>query len=184
MQVGLILAAGSGSRMGKPKAIVEINGMRLVDRAVTTFHQAGISEVYLVLGAWVGDVPGAHVLINNEWEEGMGSSLRLGLRALSERSEIESVLVSLVDLPGITPAALAAVAASSAQLAMASYGGTPGHPVKFSRSHWQAIAESAKGDQGARAYLKGREDIEMIALEDVASGIDVDTPEDLSNFEV
>ena len=184
MQVGLILAAGSGSRMGSPKAIVEINGQRLVDRAVANFHAAGISEVYVVLGAWVGEVPGAQILINKEWAEGMGSSLRVGLSAIQARPEVDSVLVSLVDLPGMTSAALAAVASSPAELAIGSYGGKSGHPVKFSRSHWQGIIDSAIGDQGARGYLKGRGDIEVIALDSLATGDDVDTPEDLLRFKV
>ena len=79
MQVGLILAAGSGSRMGRPKATLEIDGERLVDRAVSIFHEAGIKNVYVVLGAWQGFVPGATVVVNTNWETGMGSSLVAGL---------------------------------------------------------------------------------------------------------
>lgn len=183
MLVGLILAAGSGSRMGKPKAIVEISGQRLIDRAIANFHAAGIAEVYVVLGAWVGELPGVHVIINPDWAHGMGSSLRAGLTHLLTHPEISDVVVSLVDLPGMTPAALAALANSPAELAMGSYAGKSGHPVKFARSHWPAIMESATGDQGARAYLKGRDDIEMIALDGLASDGDLDTPEDLLNFE-
>ena len=74
MHVGIILAAGSGSRMGGPKATIEIAGQRLVDRAVSVFHDGGIKDVYVVLGAWQGDVPGAQVLINPDWQTGMGSS--------------------------------------------------------------------------------------------------------------
>ena len=163
MQVGLILAAGSGSRMGTPKAIVEVDGQRLVDRAIANFHGAGINKVYVVLGAWVGELPGVEVILNPDWAEGMGSSLRAGLSALTTDPTITEVVVSLVDLPGMTPAALAAVASSPAELAMGSYGGKSGHPVKFARSHWPAIIESAVGDQGARGYLKGRSDITLVA---------------------
>ena len=182
MLVGLILAAGSGSRMGGPKAILEIGGVRLIDSAVSKFHAAGINDVYVVLGAWVGDVPGAQILINSEWEEGMGSSLRTGLHALAELSEVEAALISLVDLPGLTDAALALVAQSPASLAMGQFGGRSSHPVKIGREHWSQVIEEAKGDAGARNYLKGRSDIEYIPLDEIADGKDIDTQEDLTRL--
>jgi nicotine blue oxidoreductase len=182
MLVGLILAAGSGSRMGGPKAILEIGGIRLVDSAVSKFHTAGINEIYVVLGAWVGQVPGAQILINNEWEEGMGSSLRIGLNAFSEMPEIDCALISLVDLPGMTSAALTLVAQSPASLAMGEFEGRPSHPVKMGREHWSQVIEVAKGDAGARNYLKGRSDIDYIPLDEIAHGKDIDTQEDLTHL--
>jgi len=182
MQVGLLLAAGSGSRMGRAKALVEIDGQRLVDRAVDSFHSAGINEVFVVLGAWVGEVPGAHVLVNNEWMEGMGSSLRTGLTALTANPEYDSVLISLVDIPGLFAPALAKVAASPSRIAMGEFDGRPGHPVKIGREHWPAVIESAQGDVGARNFLRGRTDISHIALGDIAIGSDLDTLRDLEEF--
>lgn len=182
MLVGLILAAGSGSRMGGPKATLEIDGVRLVDSAVKKFHEAGINDIYVVLGAWVGQVPGAQILINSEWEEGMGSSLRTGLHALAEMPGIDCALISLVDLPGLTAAALALVAQSPASLAMGEFEGRPSHPVKIGREHWSQVIEVAKGDAGARNYLKGRSDIDYIPLDEIADGKDVDTQEDLANL--
>jgi|FreactcultuFSWF8_1027224.scaffolds.fasta_scaffold00004_28 nicotine blue oxidoreductase len=182
MIVGLLLAAGSGSRMGVPKALVEIDGIRLVDRALKTFHDAGITEVFVVLGAWVGEIERSHIVVNPEWEEGMGSSLRAGLVAISEFQEYDSVLISLVDIPGITAPALARVALEPATLAMGEFEGRAGHPVKIGREHWQAVIESARGDIGARNFLKGRSDIRYIPLADLATGNDLDTPEDLASF--
>ena len=179
MLVGLILAAGSGSRMGGAKAILEIDGVRLVDSAVSKFHAAGINDVYVVLGAWVGEVAGAQILVNSEWAEGMGSSLRTGLHALSEIPAIDCALISLVDLPGMTAAALALVAQSPDSLAMGEFEGKPSHPVKIGRDHWSQVIEVAKGDVGARNYLKGRTDIDCIPLDDIANGKDIDTQEDL-----
>jgi nicotine blue oxidoreductase len=182
MQVGLILAAGSGSRMGRPKAALEINGERLVDRAVTIFHEAGIKKVYVVLGAWQGYVPGAHVLINPDWESGMGSSLATGLNSISEDLENTDVVISLVDLPGMTAAAIRKISDASQEIAVGQFGGKSGHPVKFTRNHWQSIIDSVEGDVGARTYLKGRDDVFFIELGDLAVGIDVDTQADLENF--
>jgi CTP:molybdopterin cytidylyltransferase MocA len=182
MQVGLILAAGSGSRMGRPKATLEIDGERLVDRAVSIFHEAGIKNVYVVLGAWQGFVPGATVVVNTNWETGMGSSLVAGLEAISENLEIIDVVISLVDLPGMTSEAIRKVAESSQDIAMGEFSGKPGHPAKFARKHWQAIIDSAEGDFGARNFLKGRDDVSYISLDHLATGKDVDTPEDLAGF--
>lgn len=180
MQVGIILAAGSGSRMGTPKAILEIEGERLIDRAVALFHDAGIKDVYVVLGAWQGLVPDAEVLINPDWKSGMGSSLRVGLAHVEKLSEFSEAIVTLVDLPGLTSTAIRAVANTSQEIVVGTFDGKPGHPVKFARRYWKEIAESSVGDVGARNFLKGRDDIFTIALEKLATGKDIDTPEDLA----
>ncbi len=182
MQVGIILAAGSGSRMGGPKATIEIDGQRLVDRAVTVFHDGGIKDVYVVLGAWQGEVPGAQVLINPDWQTGMGSSLRVALEAILKNPDYYQVIISLVDLPGMTSAAIRAVAGSAQEVVMGTFDGKPGHPVKFARKYWKEIMESATGDFGARNFLKGRDDVFFIALDHLANGRDVDTPEDLAGL--
>ena len=99
---GLVLAAGSGTRYGQPKAPVVIDGERLVDRAARLLREAGCDPVVVVLGAWVGDVPDAEVALNADWAEGMGSSLRVGLTALEKRAEVDRAVITLVDLPGLT----------------------------------------------------------------------------------
>ena len=182
MQVGLILAAGAGSRMGQPKASLIVNGERLIDRAVTNFLNAGISEVFVVLGAWQGEVPNAHVIINDQWVDGMGSSLRAGLRVLLENPKYLDVVISLVDLPGMTSEAIHSVSTSASEIAMGSFSGKAGHPVKCLRKYWAEIIESASGDNGARNFLKGRDDIDVIDLNGKARGGDIDTPEDLAAF--
>jgi nicotine blue oxidoreductase len=173
---GLVLAAGAGRRYGRPKAPVLIDGERLVDRAVRNLRDGGCAPVLVVLGAWVGDVPGARVVVNDEWEEGMGSSLRAGLRAVDAHEDVQSVVVTLVDLPGLTPEAVRRLVDSYAALAAATYAGKRGHPVRFARDHWAAIIEVARADEGARGYLRGRPDIELIEVGDVASGQDLDEP--------
>lgn len=184
MQVGMILAAGSGSRMGQPKATLEINGERLIDRAVGLFHEAGIKDVVVILGAWQGYVSGAEVVINSDWESGIGSSLKTGLEYLENRTEYSQVIISLVDLPGMTSDAIKAIALDSHEIVVGSYKGKPGHPVMFSRKYWKEITQSAKGDVGARNFLKGRNDVLYIPLDHLAKGDDLDTPSDLQRNEL
>ncbi len=177
---GLILAAGAGTRFGQPKAPVVIDDQRLVDRAVDVLRQAGCDPVVVVLGAWVGDVPGAVTVVNDQWSTGMASSLRVGLAELQSRCGVDRVMVTLVDLPGLTVAAARRVALSRSPLASAIYGGQPGHPVAIDHSHWAALADSVSGDAGARRYLDAHADqVDWIEVGDVASADDLDEPSGL-----
>lgn len=167
-----MLAAGAGRRFGGPKAPYVLDGERLVDRAVRVLSEGGCGPVLVVLGAWVGDVPGARVVVNAEWSTGMGSSLRTGLGAV-DGLDVERVLVTLVDLPGLTPDAVRRILQSTSGLAQAAYDGERGHPVLLGRDHWAGVAATAEGDRGARAYLAQHE-VARIEVGDVAGGDDLD----------
>ena len=173
---GLVLAAGAGTRYGRPKAPVEMDGERLVDRAVRVLTEGGCVPVVVVLGAWVGDVAGAEVVVNEEWPEGIGSSLRAGLTALEANPQVEAVVVTLVDLPGLTGAAVRRVVDCPAALAVAAYQGERGHPVRLAREHWSTAIARARGDVGARPLLQGNPDVSLVEVGDVAEGYDLDTP--------
>jgi CTP:molybdopterin cytidylyltransferase MocA len=179
----LVLAAGGGRRYGMPKALVEYDGSLLVERAVRT-AQAVCDPVLVVLGAravdvWrTADLDGATVLANPDWETGMASSLRTGLDGLrSWPGRIDAALVTLVDMPGLTPAALARVAGHAAPdvLAVATYDGVRGHPVLLGRDHWAGVAATATGDEGARRYLAGR-DVTEVDCTGLADPVDLDVP--------
>lgn len=170
---GLVLAAGEGRRFGGPKAPYAVDGERLVDRAVRVLRAGGCDPVLVVLGAWVGDVPDAEVVVNDAWPEGMGSSLRAGLAALEPRGEVDQVVVTLVDLPGLTADAVARLVSAGSGLAAAAYTGQRGHPVLLGRAHWSGVVAAATGDQGARGYLAGR-DVTLVEVGDVAEGTDLD----------
>ena len=140
----VVLAAGGGRRYGMPKALVEYEGSLLVERAVRT-ARAVCDPVLVVLGAQAVDVwrqadlGGATVLANKDWETGMASSLRTGLDGLRGwPGRVDAALITLVDMPGMTPEALARVAEHAAPdaLAVATYDGVRGHPVLIGRDHW------------------------------------------------
>jgi CTP:molybdopterin cytidylyltransferase MocA len=174
---GLVLAAGEGRRFGGPKAPAVVDGERLVDRAVRVLREGGCDPVYVVLGAWLGEVTDAVVVANDEWPEGMGSSLRAGLAVLDGEAGVDRVVVTLVDLPGLTGAAVDRLAASDARIAQAAYDGVRGHPVMLGREHWAGVIEVARGDRGARDYLRARaDDVDLVEVGDIASGEDLDQP--------
>lgn len=182
---GLLLAAGAGRRFGMPKALVRHEDRLFVEHAADALHGGGCVPVVVVLGALAADVrstaalSGSLVVDNPLWETGMGSSLRAGLSALST-SDCDAVVVLPVDTPGVTAEAVARLAAlaSSNALARATYHGAPGHPVLIGRDRWAAVNALATGDAGARPYL-ARHEVTPVPCEDVASGADVDRPEDL-----
>lgn len=192
---GLLLAAGAGRRYGRPKALVTYQGRLLADRAVGALREGGCDPVVVVLGAAAGqvravaDLAGCRVVDNPQWETGMGSSLRAGLAELAGTGAV-AVVVLLVDLPGVTGAAVRRVAARAAPaaLAVAGYGAgcgpgghrggdRPGHPVLLGRDHWPAVAAQAVGDTGARAYLRANAGaVALVPCGDVADDRELDVP--------
>lgn len=196
---GLLLAAGGGRRLGgRPKALLRHAGRPLVVHAVRGLHAGGCHSVAVVLGAGAAEVrrvaggtggglDGCTVVDNPDWEQGMGSSLRTGLRALAAAAPgAGAALVVLVDQPGIGGAAVARLRAayrSPGSLAAASYDGRRGHPVLLGAAHWPGVASAAEGDLGARDYLRSRA-AKVVPVEcgDVADPADIDTPQDLDRL--
>jgi CTP:molybdopterin cytidylyltransferase MocA len=176
--------------MGRPKALVELGGEPLVRRALRVLADGGCAPLVVVLGAAATDVadvlpPGVHVVVADGWEEGMGASLRTGLAALEALDPApDAALVHLVDLPGVTAAAVARIAARTDPdvLLRAAYAGRPAHPVLIGRSHWAGVRAAAVGDSGARGYLAGHPDLALMECGDLADPDDVDTPEQLARF--
>lgn len=191
MVAGLLLAGGAGRRMGTPKALVRLHGEPLAVRAVRTMLDAGCAPVTVVVGARADDVidallraglgPDVGVVVAEDWDEGMGASLRRGLDALTHLPGTGAALVHLVDLPGVTAEAIRRTldGAGPTSLRRASYDGTPAHPVLLGRDHWSGVVGRAAGDAGARDYLAGHPALELVECGDVATPDDVDTPEQL-----
>ncbi|MEV5433081.1 nucleotidyltransferase family protein [Streptomyces sp. NPDC052701] len=190
---GLLLAAGGGRRLGgRPKALLEHRGRPLVEHAVRALRAGGCAQVHVVLGARADEVraraalPDCVLVDNPDWEQGMGSSLRVGLGSLAGTGS-RAALVSLVDQPGIGPRAVARVLgafASEESLVSAAYDGVRGHPVLLGAAHWAGVAATATGDRGARAYLKARrEAVALVECGDVAQAYDIDTAADLAFLE-
>ncbi|TDT95827.1 nicotine blue oxidoreductase [Streptomyces sp. 846.5] len=180
--VALLLAAGAGRRLGLgPKALLPYRGRPLIEHALAVLRAGGCERIVVVLGAGAEDVLATAelgdcgVVRNGDWRTGMGSSLRAGLSALP--ADAASVLVALVDTPGLTPAAVARLLGADG-LAAAAYGGRRGHPVVIPSRYWGEAADGAVGDAGARALFVARAgELVLVECGDVASGDDVDTVE-------
>ena len=176
---GLVLAAGSGRRMGQPKAALVLDGMRLIDRAVLAFREAGCYPVFTVVRSDVR-VVGARVVVNPAPERGMRSSLRLGVEAAGA---VDAVAVTLVDTPGVGPRAISPVvhAWTPGRIGIATYEGRRAHPTVMSPALWLEALDLAGPDEGARALLAANgELIDEVAVQGDPS--DLDTPEDLERW--
>ncbi|WP_228389206.1 molybdenum cofactor biosynthesis protein MoaE [Cumulibacter manganitolerans] len=199
----MVLAAGAGTRMGMPKALVRLpGGKSLLTHSLQVLREGGCEDIVVVLGAGEPFVRKAlevwqdriekimgdgrlHIVSNPDYAEGMSTSVRAGLAAAQELGpQTDAVVIQLVDTPEISPDAidrLRKVGGPSA-LAVATYGGIIGHPMLIGREHWAPIATSISGDVGARQYLNGRDDLQKIACDGLGSPADIDTPEQLRTF--
>jgi CTP:molybdopterin cytidylyltransferase MocA len=181
---GLVLAAGAGTRYGMPKALVRHPDRLLVQIAADTLAEAGCHRTVVVLGAAADQVRAAApdlsaVVVNTDWATGMGSSLRAGLAALAG-TDAQAAVVLLVDMPGVSAAAVRRVLAHAGPhaLAMGGYGDRRGHPVLLGRDYWAGVAAGATGDRGARDYLRAHAGlVRVVDVGDVADDRDLDVPE-------
>jgi CTP:molybdopterin cytidylyltransferase MocA len=202
----VLLAAGEGSRFGRPKALVELDGQTLAERGVTMLRAGGADPVLIVTGAARVELGPDHqvrTVYNGEWRTGMGSSLRAALRALAEPDgapgdaallppevgpEVGAVVVALADQPLVGAAAVARLIAAyraGASVAVAAYDGRPRNPVLLAREHWPEVIATAAGDRGARAFLRSRPDlVTLVECGDTGCPDDIDTPADLDGIAV
>jgi CTP:molybdopterin cytidylyltransferase MocA len=179
----VLLAAGSGSRLGQPKALVELAGSTLAERGVALLGDGGADPVVVVTGAVPVELPGVVAVHNPDWETGMGSSLATGLLALSH-GDAEAAVIALADQPLVgvdSVRRLIEAFRSGAGVAIAAYEGRPRNPVLIAREHWPAVLELAAGDTGARPFLRAHPElVTLIECGDTGRPDDVDTPEDLA----
>jgi CTP:molybdopterin cytidylyltransferase MocA len=181
---GVLLAAGAGSRLGQPKALVDIGGQPLAARGVGLLRDGGAAPVIVVTGATEVSLPGVVTVHNPDWATGMGSSLAAGLATAPD--ECQAAVIALVDQPLVGAAAvrrLIAAFEAGATVAVAAYGGRPRNPVLLAREHWAEVIALAEGDAGARAFLRARPDlVTLVECGDTGRPDDIDTRADLDRI--
>ncbi|MDQ6625816.1 MAG: nucleotidyltransferase family protein [Verrucomicrobiota bacterium] len=187
----LILAAGGSSRFGRSKQLISYQGETLIARAVRIAGEARCTPVAVVLGGSSADVGrelhGSSVLIvqNDNWELGLGSSIRAGVLALlSSEPELEAIVLLACDQPRVEASTLVALIDQqqrSAKAIVASYYvDTLGIPALFTRSVFGELL-ALPDHSGAKGLIESRShDVASVAFDDGA--IDVDTPADLQRL--
>lgn len=180
---GIVLAGGTGSRLGRTKQLLPVGGRPMLQHVVDTAI-AELDHVVVVLGHDANRVAralqlrlGVRTVVNPHFADGQSTSLAVGLAAVSGA---EAAVVLLGDEPGVQPAAVRTVVdayrTTSGPVIQATYGGRPGHPVLLGRTVWASLG-AVQGDCGARAVLR-RHPGWVVAVELGTAPVDVDTWED------
>jgi CTP:molybdopterin cytidylyltransferase MocA len=189
---GMVIAAGGGRRIGGPEALLRQGGTPLVDLAIETVRGAGCEPVVVVLGAAADEVraaaelKGASVVVDKTWGRGIGSSLRVGLTAVTDTAA-DAVVVVPVDMPGVTAHAVRRVAALpyADVLVCATYEGRRSYPMLLGRKHWSGISTVAHADTGARPYLLAhKHEVLDVACDRIADGARLESPEVVAAFKL
>jgi molybdenum cofactor cytidylyltransferase len=188
----ILLAAGASRRLGRPKQLLLVNGETLLARNVRIARAAGVSPVFVVLGAERNrihaaiEVSGAIAVENPHWQSGLASSICEGVAAVEARLPMsDGVLLMNCDQPRLdTPhlsALLSAFESTGREaIAASSYAGTSGVPAVFP-ARFFAQLKALAGDKGARTLFAQNSDA-LVTVPFEGGEIDIDTPEDLTHL--
>lgn len=181
-----MLAAGTSSRLGRPKQLLELDGAPLVGHAIAAARAAGIAAPVVVTGAAAAGVAtvarqaGAVAVHNPRFAEGQSTSLAAGIAAVPP--DAEAAIVLLGDQPGVSPetirALVAAFAATRAPIVAPVYGSVLGNPVLFRRDLFPDLL-ALTGDEGARSLIRARmAEVLRVPVGGDAPPPDIDTEDD------
>ncbi len=187
MIVAVVLSAGESSRMGRPKALLPIDGQTFIERIVSALKQSSVSKVIVILGHNAEDMRRriehlpVEILVNSDYMRGQLSSLQVAVRRLESEADCEGMLVHLVDHPYIDPILVDEMIRrfyeSQKLIVVPRREGRRGHPVIFSRALFAELL-AAPMDQGAKAVVNAhRDDTLEIETDQEGITVDIDTPE-------
>lgn len=185
----IILGAGSASRMGRLKQLEAFEGTTFIGRAIDHALGASFDPVLVVVGAEAVAVQASvasqrvSIVQNPQWADGMGSSIRAGVRQLqTERTDAAAVLIMLADQPLITARHLQAMRSAFHQnrtsIVAAEYSGTLGVPAVFGRHLFDSLAHLPEGSGAKHLFTQAGLAVHRFPLPEAA--IDIDTPADLA----
>jgi molybdenum cofactor cytidylyltransferase len=186
----LILAAGQSSRLGRPKQMLAYMGESLVKRAVKNGLNSVCTPVIVVLGAnfdlILAEIAAENldVLNNTEWNEGIASSIRLGVRHAQKNKHITSLIIMLCDQPFADVILLNNLVEQYStvgkSIVACTYADTVGVPALFSSKYFPELSQ-LKGNEGARKLISTHS-ADVSALPFPLGDIDIDTDEDYNNL--
>lgn len=185
----VLLAAGTSSRLGRPKQLLKIGEKTLIEKMADVGLATGCQHVVVVLGAFFEKIKPAvdhlpvNILINENWSDGMGSTIACGMEFLMKNHpETEAVLLMVCDQPHVSPAVLKKLMETwrktGAPVVASEYGGAFGVPAVFDQKLFAELA-TLDGEKGAKPLmLRYRDEMKLVAFPE--GKIDLDTPEDFS----
>jgi len=187
MIVAVVLSAGESSRMGRPKALLPIDGQTFIERIVAALKQTTVGKIIVILGhnareleAKISHLP-VQILINTDYKQGQLSSLQLAVRDLQADADCDGMLVHLVDHPYLAPALVQEMIRrfyeTKKRIIVPKFHGKRGHPVIFSNALFGELL-SAPMAEGAKAVVNAhRAETLEIDTQEEGIAVDIDTPE-------
>jgi CTP:molybdopterin cytidylyltransferase MocA len=183
--LGVLLAAGSGTRFAgsQHKLLSLINGQTIISRSLTAMIGADLDGLIVVSGALdishlIGDIEEVH---NPDWKTGQRSSVITAVN-FARSHDYDAIVVGLADQPFLTSQAWTNVASSTSPIAVATYNGIRGNPVRLHSSVWDTFENlEADPDAGARTLIHLHPElVREVACE--GNSADIDTTEDLDTW--
>ena len=186
----ILLAAGASVRMGRPKQLLLVDGQSLLRRIAERALASPVNPVVVVLGANAAEIAPSlaglpvRTVVNPEWAEGLGSSLRIGVELLASFApETAGVIVTLADHPDFSVACVQklidAQRVTRCSIVASEHEGVRGPPVLFAAKHFPAL-RALRGDTGARGLLQAHaSDVASVPL---GPACDLDTPADYAAY--
>jgi molybdenum cofactor cytidylyltransferase len=184
---GVVLAAGTATRMGKNKLLLELEGETIVHRAVRRAVEAGLDPVFVVLGHEADRVRDAlgtlpcRPVINPNYAAGVNSSLKTGIQAIADTSTAAAVVV-LADMPFVTSEMIATLVKEygqgTAPLVVSDYEGVNAPPILYDRSLFHELATSEGEGCGKHVVKRHRDEATRVTWPQAAL-VDIDVPEDV-----
>lgn len=187
----IVLAAGSSSRMGQSKQLLPINGEPLLVKVINEILVSKVDKTIVVLGAKqqehhdiIKHLP-VYTTINQEWEKGMGSSIKTGLpELLSLEKTLDAVIITVCDQPYLThqhiDKLIETYKRTPHKIIGSAYGNTIGVPALFDKDLFHKIL-LMRDDEGAKRLIYSEEN-KTTTIPFPKGNIDLDTPEDFKHF--
>lgn len=183
----IILAAGSSSRLGRPKQLLPYNGKSLLENAVDVANDSIAEPVIVVLGANAEKLEKeiiekkVHIEENKEWQEGMASSVRCGITALMRIGpSVDAAIIMVCDQPFVSPELLNELINQQKNtgkpIVTSQYENAIGPPALFYKTIFPELLK-LKGDGGARKIIEQRKD-DVSTVSFIKGSIDIDTEAD------
>ena len=187
----VILAAGSSNRLGYAKQLVEFKGKSLLQRTIDASASLEFDSKILILGARKEkieneiDIQGFEIVNNENWEEGMSTSIIAGLKkSLEIEKDLQHLLILLSDQPFVSQEKIEQLISAhlkgNSLTTFSEYAGDVGVPAIFSSEVFQDLKE-LKGDQGAKKLIyENKFDYRTVKFEE--GNFDVDTADDVERL--
>ena len=187
MIIAVVLSAGESSRMGRPKALLPIEGVKFIERIIRVIGQSRVGRTVVVLGHHADELRGQiehlpiQIVVNPDYQRGQLSSLQVAIRHIKNDDRCDGMLVHLVDHPFIdvplVDVLIETFYETKKLIVVPRHKGKRGHPVIFSRDLFEELLNAPIG-QGAKAVVNAhREETLEIEWQDQGITLDIDTPE-------